>query len=69
MDDKKLHLGFLGVDLLRSANVVGLFKTEATFEAVEAIVEAEVVAAIQREMSNDFVSFFKWHYRSKLKGY
>ena len=46
MDDKKLHLGFLGVDLLRSANVVGLFKTEATFEAVEAIVEAEVVAAI-----------------------
>ena len=54
MEDKKLHFGFLGVDLLRSANVVGRFKTEATFEAVEAVVEAEVVVATtQSEMSND----------------
>ena len=47
MDDKKLHLGFRGADFLRSSKVFGLFKTEATFEAVEAVVIVVAEVAIK----------------------
>ena len=47
MDDKKLHLGFRGADFVRSAKVVGLFKTEATLEAVEAVVIVVAEVAIK----------------------
>ena len=56
MDDRKLHLGFRGVDFVRSAKLVGLFKTEATFEAVEAVVvEVAVIKATEVEAARDSI--------------